>query len=143
MTRKEKELKLLEMFDLKVGDTVKINDLNTYQIVEEDNCFRLKKIDKTVSLSALLQYNFEKVTAIKLGEVVCLKMDCELCPFFHLRCDFSSSSSISIYDNLFKIFNFMKKKYDNASQRYITVDWDAIKAELDKDIEVKNNGRPK
>lgn len=65
MTRKEKEKKLLDALDLKVGDKIKLYQLGveTYKIVELKSDYRLSCTRKELlaQIGLLLLYDFEKV----------------------------------------------------------------------------------
>ena len=71
MTSKEKELKVLEAFDLKVGDTIKTIMGCCYKVVEAVNSFYLERIidDTIIYVGDLIYKDWEKVEPL-LKEVL-------------------------------------------------------------------------
>lgn len=103
LSRKEKEKKVLEFLNLKVGDKVKIAGLlsnGIYQIVEKVENYELKNLDNNRiprNVSLLVINDYEKVC--KVGDTLCSDYEsCVFCPLrvIHCQCE----SSLTLFENL-------------------------------------------
>lgn len=137
MTRKEKELKILNLLGLEIGDKITPVCANVTGLASlifeaaEDNesIYFINKEKQRLDLSFIIENDFKKVSGLKKGTQTCSELTCDVCPFSGLRCALANSNNS---DTLYKIFNDLKKAYKKIS--YITVDWDAVKKELDEVI---------
>lgn len=110
MTNKEKQLKMLEALDLRVGDmveaTLKNGKKKIYKIEENsgDKSIRLFDIRNiyTIGIEWLLYYDFEVVEYHQKtwGEYKCRELKCSECPIRFLDCTGNVEDTLS--DNVDK-----------------------------------------
>jgi len=137
LKRKEKQQRMLNSFNLKVGDKVKFFNDDIYIVKENGFEYYLQYNDEEEAHSDiynLYQFDWEKVKEkriFKLGKIPCEGITCEYCPFKYLSC-----REVNVLENntLYEVFDIFKEEFNNID--YINVDWDKIKNELDKEIEV-------
>lgn len=89
MTRKEKELKALEAFDLKIGDRIKGNEpVNPFfKIVEDDTSIRVINEETGVEYNAVYYitfYDWEKAET-PLRDKKCKDFNCTGCPIYKAK----------------------------------------------------------
>ena len=70
----------------------------------------------------------------KIGNLACEDIGCDACPLNMLTCGQGSTLS-ECFESCKKRFEECKKESEFIE--YVKLDWDAIKNELDKEIEVK------
>ena len=107
MTKKEKEQKIMEAFDLKVGDKIKACYV-IYEIIEGEECHILHPINPdlhdVLSLThVLMNYDWEKVEANKKCEDF---DECDGCPLIDWMCgdllheDLSDKTIGEVFDKI-------------------------------------------
>ena len=121
MTRKEIQLKVLELFGLKIGDKVKslLYSNNIYTIEEIDKKIKLVNIETGYkeSISLLLDIDWEKIEP-PVKDKKCIDFEhCNGCPFYKLRainCCYITkemdSSMVERYEGLNEIIKELKTK---------------------------------
>ena len=122
MTRKEKELKVLEAFGLKVGDKIKIifdcledTIVSLVTVVENEERFYLKnKEEATFNIDILFREEWEKVEP-SLKDEKCKDVSCDVCPLNkeHLYCRCYTAYS---YETLGEIYEKIKADLDEAKK---------------------------
>jgi len=137
MNRKEKELKILNLLGLEMGDKITPVCANVtglasliFEVAEDDESIYLINREKQrLGLSFIIENDFKKLSGLKKGNQTCSELTCDVCPFGGLRCSLANSDNS---DTLYKIFNALKKAYKNIS--YVAIDWETLKKELDEEI---------
>ena len=140
---KEKQQRILRAFDLKVGDKIKFTKINfppepkIYEI--KADCLIAYNDKQCTGLDKLYYFDWEKVVPEKIvikkkfGDFTCRETFCPDCPLHDLsRLDFCVCKG-DVDDSIYKTFELTKA--DVGESKYVTIDWDAIKAELDKEVE--------
>lgn len=119
MTTKEKQLKVLELFGLKVGDKIrfyfnKIASETVSEIVETQYFYAIKE-DTFYGIDLLIQYDWKKVEP-SLKDEKCKDFNCQDCPIYkayHIDCH-----NIKVISNetISEIFNEIKKEADKVEK---------------------------
>ena len=120
MTRKEKEQKLLEMFNLKVGDRIKCGLI--YEIVEREKGYVLHPVKYRdddyydISIISVIIYDWEKVDPI-LKDKKCKDIDfCTQCPLENHNCGAFYKGDTGEH-TLGEIFIEVKRDLDRAKEK--------------------------
>ncbi len=121
MNRKEKELKILDMFNLKVEDKIKLYSTDfddgsiVVEIVEKDDAFYLQAKDKQVGyniISSLIEYEWKKHNSVK--EMKCNDFvncyGCPLCDTSGILCPDADCGDMTFEE----IYHKVKKDLDEA-----------------------------
>ena len=132
---------LLEFFGLKVGDKIKVDGYYYPFVIfvkdgeifaKRENCLSSWDYYNTAILTdVLLNCEYEIITPKKkLGEMKCEEMLCKNCPLRAVNCDIDSSTLYEVLETYEKDLNSFStlKPFEKAL-------FDAIKAELDKEVE--------
>ena len=101
LTRKEKELKILEFFNLSVGDRLKLyraNFTEQVEIVEIENGFELERDYNNcirTYIEILFMYDFEVIEHHQktYREYKCADVKCSKCPLRHFNCSAAGENS--------------------------------------------------
>ena len=130
---------LLQFYGLKVGDKVKVSGYYyTFVIVEENGKIFAKRENCLYSwdyTSVLLNCEYEIVKhKKKIGELTCDEMLCRKCPLRAVDCDITSSRTL--YESLEKYIEDLNS-FDSSLKPFEKAFIDALKVELDKEVEVE------
>ncbi len=139
---KEKQQRILRAFDLNVGDQIKFpKDSKIYEV--KTDCLIAYNHNTCIGFDKLYYLDWEKVVPEKIvvkkkfGDFTCRETYCIDCPLYDLvRLDFCRCEGEQD-DSVFKTFELTKATVGESKSKYVTIDWDAIKAELDKEVERK------
>ena len=144
---KEKQKRILDAFNLKVGNKIKFIDNNfnkTYKVENriykvETDCLSAVNHNQCLGFEKLYYLDWEKVepekitVKKKLGEFTCRQIHCHECPLHDLFVPNFCVCEGDTWDSLFTSFELTKAAI--SKPKYVTIDWDAIKTELDKEVE--------
>ena len=136
---------LLQFFGLKVGDKIKVEGfINPFVILEESGTQYFEEIgykgykgictswDIIDFIHKLLGNEYEIIPPKKkLGEMKCGEINCYECPLRAVDCDIDSSTLYEALENYKKYLNSFNSSLKPFEKTFI----DALKAELDKDVE--------
>ena len=115
MTRKEKDLKVLELFGLKVGDKIKTKENRTYVIVWGNNEIELRNTEKYCDKCTILDLailDWEKLDP-SLKDKKCMEfIGCKGCPFADMVVDCGGTKDNLEEMTLGEIYNIAKESYD-------------------------------
>ena len=131
---------VLKFLGLQGGDKVRVEGYATYfVIVIEDGEICVEEISNYVDLWGFLNftsmliagYDYEIITPKKkIGDMKCEETLCKNCPLRAIDCDITSSTLYEVLEKYLNSFNVPLKPYEKT---FI----DALKKELDKDVEIK------
>ena len=132
---------LLQFFGLKIGDKIKVDGYYHPFVIGEENGKIFAKRENCLSswdyydvgtlTDVLLNCDYEVIAPKKkLGEMKCEEMLCKNCPLRAVNCDIDSSTLYEVLETYEKDLNSFStlKPFEKAL-------FDAIKAELDKEVE--------
>jgi len=129
---------ILQFYGLKVGDKIKVDGYCYPFVIVEENGKIFTKRENCLSscdyTSVLLNCDYEIITPKKkVGELICDEMLCKKCPLRAIVCDANSKTLYEALENYKKYLNGFDSHLKPFEKTFI----DAIKAELDKDVEIK------
>ena len=139
---------LLQFFGLKIGDKIKVDGYYCPFVIDEENGIQYFEEFEEIGykgykgictswdiidfIHKLIGNEYEIIKPKKkIGEMKCDEMLCSKCPLRAVDCDITSSRTL--YESLEKYLNSFNSSLKPFEKTFI----DAIKVELDKDVEIK------
>ena len=140
---KKTSKELLEFFGLKVGDKIKVDGYHYPFVIfvrdgeifaKRENGFYTDYYNTGTLTDVLLNCEYKIITSKKkLGEMKCNEMLCRKCPLRAIDCDAKGKTLYEALENYKKYLNGFNGSLKPFEKAFI----DAIKVELDKDVEIK------